>query len=122
MLRKMSQLIESNPMQSLSELAGFELDWAGDGTLRVGADIQVKEVLSRPLERLRAVALNPASCTPGDRVQYWMYNDLARRRDRSDAGEDARYSDPREIVVVAQARCVRRIRRRARTRRRTHPS
>lgn len=69
-------------MSTLAELAGIEMAWADDGTLTFGDDVVVDEAFTRPLERLRSVALEPEACTPPDRVQYWMYNGTARRADR----------------------------------------
>lgn len=67
----------------LKRLAGIDLTWAEDGTLRFGSDLLVAETAARPLGRLKAVALDPAACVPEDRVQYWMYNGIARIEDRN---------------------------------------
>lgn len=67
---------------TLTELAGLEMEWAADGTLTFPENVAVEEVQSRPLDRLRTVAFDPLACTPPDRIQYWMYNGVVRRRDR----------------------------------------
>jgi glucose-6-phosphate isomerase, archaeal len=69
-------------MTSLSDYAGFEVDWAADSTLTFGSDLVVDETFSRPRSRLRSVALQPEACEPADQIQYWMYNGIAHRSDR----------------------------------------
>src|SRR5579862_7536743 len=69
-------------MVTLAERAGFDLQWAPDGTLRFPADLIVDETLSRPRGRLRVVTLDPDSCEPADQIQYWMYNGIATAEDR----------------------------------------
>jgi len=62
---------------------GLELDWAADGTLAFGVGVSVDEAFTRPLSRLRPVALDPEACTPPERIQYWMYNGVATVQDRA---------------------------------------
>ncbi len=69
-------------MRDLTDLAGIDIQWADDGTLHFGDDLIVDETFSRPLSRLKSVALDPAACVPEDRVQYWMYNGIARSGER----------------------------------------
>src|SRR5579863_8424554 len=70
-------------MTSLAEYAGLDIEWAADGTLTFAPGVVIDEVFSRPRERLRTVALEPAACEPPDQVQYWMYNGIARDHDRA---------------------------------------
>ena len=52
---------------SLAEFTGLEVSWAEGGTLRFADSIVVDEVQPCSREQLRPVALDPASCQPGDR-------------------------------------------------------
>jgi glucose-6-phosphate isomerase len=69
-------------MASLADYTGLPIEWAADGTLTFGSDLVVDEILSRPRERLRSVALDPDACLPPDQIQYWMYNGIAREQER----------------------------------------
>ncbi len=69
-------------MHDLATLAGLDIGWAIDGTLRFGSGLTVDETFSRPLSRLKSVALDPEACVPEDRVQYWMYNGIAPSGER----------------------------------------
>lgn len=70
-------------MTKLATQAGINIQWADDGTLTFGPDLIVDEVLSRPLSRLQPLALDPAACEPGDKIQYWMYNGIATQADHT---------------------------------------
>lgn len=70
-------------MTTLLDTAGFDVKLTEDGRLSFSSDIVVDETFSRPLSRLQSVALQPEACEPQDRVQYWMYNGIARQTDRS---------------------------------------
>lgn len=68
-------------MTALDQLAGIEITWGHDGTLHFGDDLIVSETKACPLEMLRDVALDPDSCLPPGRIQYWMYNGIAHKAD-----------------------------------------
>lgn len=70
-------------MTSLAQVAGLEIAWNDAGTLTFAPGLAVEETLARPLERLRAVALEPEACVPPEQVQYWMYNGIARETERA---------------------------------------
>jgi glucose-6-phosphate isomerase len=69
-------------MTALSDIAGLDVQWSGDGTLAFSPDLVVDEVFSRPLSRLSPLALQPEACEPADQIQYWMYNGIANKGDR----------------------------------------
>lgn len=83
-------------MIDLTERAGLPL-FLEQGELVLGPDLVVEESGVRRLRELRDVAADRAAAT-GDRVQYWMYNGVARRADLPGvAGRPVRY----ELTALA---------------------
>ena len=67
---------------SFIERTGLDIQWTANGTLEFGDSIMIEESYARSLAQLRAVARFPESCTPAESIQYWLYNNVNRRRDR----------------------------------------
>lgn len=62
--------------------AGFNLALRGE-QLVFGDDVSIRETKTRTRGELVPVAREPQSCMPREAVQYWMYNDVCARADRS---------------------------------------
>ncbi|MBA3870064.1 MAG: hypothetical protein H0X30_13035 [Anaerolineae bacterium] len=74
-------------MPTFSDIAGLDMQWADDGTLVFPPNLVIDETFSRPLSRLRPLALQPEACEPPDQIQYWMYNGIADQADRARLAE-----------------------------------
>lgn len=67
---------------TLAESAGLNISWATNQSLQFAESIQVEETQTRTLSQLAPVALDSIENGSPERIQYWMYNGVAQRRDR----------------------------------------